>query len=134
VGYGRGLDGGVEVGSSLPVTLIYFPSYGTSADTRPPEPLEVGAFDMLETVDEQRFVTGSLHEVSYVAVKPIFPSKADEVPGTQICPLGNFFFYLVNVSHRIHIIQSDSKNGRPFWTCHTWSGREDLNLRPPEPH
>ena len=110
--YGRGLDGGVEVGSSLPVTLIYFPSYGTSADARrPPEPLEVGAFDMLETVDEKRFVTGSLHEVSYVAVKPIFPSKADEVLGTQISPFGDFFLYLVSHSRLRTIIAYPFQHG-----------------------
>ena len=81
VDYGRGCGYGVEAGSSLPVTLIYFPSHGTFADARrSPEPLEVGAFEILEAVDKKRLVTGALHEESYVAVKPIFPSEADLVP------------------------------------------------------
>jgi len=97
VGYGRGLEGGVEAGSSLPMTLIYFPSHGTSADARrTPEPLEVGAFEILEAVDKKRLVTGALHEDSYVAVKPIFRSEADMVSWTQVSSLSDVLVYFVS--------------------------------------
>ena len=69
----------------------------------------------------------------YVLVDPVINSSNDKQQDYSITGRGRFnaicpSFVTHGVTHN-----KQGPNGKPLSPCFEWSGREDLNLRPPAP-
>ena len=76
---------------------------------------------------------GNFHIARYVLVGPVINSSNDKQRNNYITGRGKFNPICPSFATPYAILTKKGPNGKPLSPCFKWSGREDLNLRPPAP-